>query len=66
MANTGDVRNWTGHPIAQSNWYAYGRLAWDPYLSSEEIADEWIRMTFSNDPAAVNTIADIMLGSREA
>jgi len=66
VANTGDVRNWTGHPIAQSNWYAYGRLAWDPYLSSEEIADEWIRMTFSNDPAAVNTIADIMLGSREA
>lgn len=66
VANTGDVRNWTGHLIAQSNWYAYGRLAWDPYLSSEEIADEWIRMTFSNDPAAVNTIAGIMLGSREA
>lgn len=66
VANTGDVRNWTGHPVAQSNWYAFGRLAWDPYLSSELIAEEWIRMTFSNDPATVKKIAGIMLDSREA
>jgi len=66
VANTGNVRNWTGHPIAQSNWYAFGRLAWDPYLDSETIADEWIKMTFSNNPEAVETIGKIMLDSREA
>ena len=66
VANTGDVRNWTGHPIAQSNWYAFGRLAWDPYLSSGMIADEWIRMTFSNNQETVRTLSSIMLGSREA
>jgi len=66
VANTGDVRNWTGHPVAQSNWYAFGRLAWDPYLTSEMIADEWIRMTFSNNQETLRTISRIMLDSREA
>ncbi|NLV19523.1 MAG: alpha-glucuronidase [Bacteroidetes bacterium] len=66
VANAGNVRNWTGHPIGQSNWYAFGRLAWDPYLDSGTIADEWIKMTFSNDPEAVKIIGRIMLDSREA
>jgi alpha-glucuronidase len=66
VANTGSDRNWTGHDFAQANWYAFGRLAWNPDLTSEEIAREWIHMTFTHDPQAVKTIARIMLGSREA
>lgn len=65
VANTGSVRNWTGHPFGQANWYAFGRLAWDPYLSSEEIADQWIRMTFSNNPELIRSVSRIMLSSRE-
>ncbi len=66
VSNAGSVRNWTGHPFAQANWYAFGRLAWDPYLNSGAIADEWIRMTFSNNREAVERVSKIMLGSREA
>jgi alpha-glucuronidase len=66
VANTGSDRNWTGHDFAQANWYAFGRLAWNPDLNSREIADEWIRMTFTRDPAALETIARIMLESHEA
>ncbi|MEO6002965.1 MAG: alpha-glucuronidase family glycosyl hydrolase [Opitutus sp.] len=66
VANIGNVRNWTGHPLAQANWYAYGRLAWDHDLASTKIADEWIRQTFSSDPAVVQPIADMLLSSREA
>ena len=65
VSNIGNDRNWTGHPIAQSNWYAFGRLAWDHTLTVEVIADEWIRMTFSNDPAVVSTLKEMMLASRE-
>jgi alpha-glucuronidase len=65
VANTGTDRNWTGHPLAQANWYAFGRLAWDHSLTSEAIADEWTRQTFGNDPATVATIARLLLGSRE-
>jgi alpha-glucuronidase len=65
VANTGNVTNWTGHPFSQANWYAYGRLAWDPYLSSEELAVDWIRMTFSNDKEVVETIKQVMMQSRE-
>lgn len=66
VSNIGNERNWTGHPFGQANWYALGRLTWDPSLSSEQIATEWIRQTFSNDPAVVNSISEIMLASREA
>jgi alpha-glucuronidase len=66
VANTGTDRNWCGHDFAQANWYAFGRLAWNPALSSEQIADEWIRMTWSNDGCTVAAIRQIMLGSREA
>jgi alpha-glucuronidase len=66
VANIGNVRNWTGHPLAQANWYAYGRLAWDHELPSARIADEWIRQTFSNDSAVIRPLAEILLSSREA
>jgi alpha-glucuronidase len=65
VSNAGSVRNWTGHPFAQANWYAFGRLAWDPYITSAEIADDWIRMTFTNDRQAVERISKMMLDSRE-
>jgi alpha-glucuronidase len=66
VANTGSDRNWTGHHFLQANWYAFGRLAWDPDLPSQTIAREWIGMTFTNDPRAIKTISQIMLGSWEA
>lgn len=65
VANTGTDRDWTGHPFHQANWYAFGRLAWDPALASERIADEWIRMTWTHDPAFVAPVKGMMLASRE-
>lgn len=65
VANTGTDINWTGHHFAQANWYAFGRLAWNHELSAAEIAEEWIRMTFSNNPLVVNTIQKIMENSWE-
>ena len=65
VANIGTDRNWTGHIFAQSNWYALGRLAWDPDLGSGDIADDWIRMTFSNDQDLLTRIRGMMLASRE-
>ncbi len=65
VANTGTDRNWTGHPLAQANWYAYGRLAWDHDLSAAAIAGEWTRMTFGGDATADATIERMLLGSRE-
>jgi alpha-glucuronidase len=66
VANTGSDRNWCGHHFAQANWYAFGRLAWDYSLSAEAIADEWVRMTWSNDPLVLDAIKPMMLGSWEA
>ncbi len=65
VTNIGNTRNWTGHPFGQANWYAFGRLAWDPDLESASIADEWIRMTFTNDKENVERISRMMLDSRE-
>jgi alpha-glucuronidase len=65
VANPGLDRNWTGHHFSQSNWYASGRLAWNPELPARQIAEEWTRMTFSNDPKTVQTITELMMGSRE-
>lgn len=65
VANTGTDRNWTGHPLAQANWYAFGRLAWDDTLSAEAIAREWTQMTFGRAPGTVATIDKMLLGSRE-
>jgi len=66
VANIGSDRNWTGSQFDQANWYAFGRLAWDPTLSSRDIAEEWVRMTFSNDPAFITPVVAMMMGSREA
>lgn len=66
VANTGSDRNWCGHPFGAANWYTFGRLAWDYALSSEAIADEWLRMTFCNDTQFVQTATGMMLTSREA
>jgi alpha-glucuronidase len=66
VANTGSDRNWCGHLFAQANWYAFGRLAWNHDLASEEIAEEWIRMTLSRNDDVVKTIKSMMIGSREA
>jgi alpha-glucuronidase len=66
VANTGGDRNWTGHPFAAANWYAFGRLAWNSSITAEAIADEWIVQTWSRRPEAVKAIATLMLGSREA
>lgn len=65
VANTGTDRNWTGHLLAQANWHAYGRLAWDHTLSAESIADEWTRQTFGTHPTVVSTINRMLLSSRE-
>jgi alpha-glucuronidase len=64
VANIGSDRNWTGHPVGQANWYAYGRLAWDHTLSSEGIADEWTRMTLTRQPAAVTAVTQVLNQSR--
>lgn len=66
VANIGSDRNWTGSIFNQANWYAFGRLAWDPSLSARRIAEEWIRITLSNDSAVVATVRDMMMTSREA
>ncbi len=65
VLNPGLDQNWCGHHFCQANWYALGRLAWDHQLSAEEIADEWIRRTFTLEPATVKTIRDMMMSSRE-
>jgi alpha-glucuronidase len=66
VANTGSAENWTGYDLLQANWYAFGRLAWDPQVSSEQIATEWTRMTLTNDARAVSTIVRMMIESHEA
>lgn len=65
VANIGNDRNWTGHIFGQANWFAFGRLAWNHELTSKEIADDWIRMTFTNESDAVNKISSMMMSSRE-
>ncbi|MEZ0611843.1 alpha-glucuronidase family glycosyl hydrolase [Fibrella sp. WM1] len=65
VANTGADRNWTGNPLAQANWYAFGRLAWDHTLSSDAIVNEWTRMTLTNEPQAVKRITNLLLKSRD-
>lgn len=65
VSNIGSDINWTGHPFGQANWYALGRLSWDHQLTEAQIANEWIRQTFTNQPAFVETVQKIMLASRE-
>jgi alpha-glucuronidase len=63
VVNVGNDPNWTGFQLAQANLYGYGRLAWDPCLPAEQITDEWVRMTFSNDQAVTDTISGMLLES---
>jgi alpha-glucuronidase len=65
VSNIGTDRNWCGHPFAQSNWYAFGRLAWDLSLPADSIAEEWLRVTFTNNVAFIAPVKQMMLGSRE-
>ncbi len=66
VSNIGTAHNWTGHPFAQANWYGYGRLAWNPNLKAENIAKEWLKMTFTSNPKFVEPMTRILLNSREA
>jgi alpha-glucuronidase len=66
VANTGTDRNWCGSVFACANWHAFGRLAWDPSLTSRALAGEWIRQTLTNDETVIARVADIMLASHEA
>ncbi len=66
VINPGTDRNWTGHPFVQSSWYAFGRMAWDHHISAGAAADEWLRMTFTNDQQFIEPVKQIMLASREA
>jgi alpha-glucuronidase len=66
VANIGTDRNWSGSQFDQANWYVFGRLAWNPQLTSRAIAEEWLRMTFSNEPRFVAAAADMMMGSHQA
>ena len=67
VANIGTDTNWCGHTFAQANWYAFGRLSWQPSLSSEHIADEWLKQTFDSQPSDINAqLKKMMLDSHEA
>ena len=66
VANTGSDRNWTGSDFDQANWYAFGRLAWDPALTADGIAREWAALTFSRDPAFLQAVVPMMMESRQA
>jgi alpha-glucuronidase len=63
VANVGTDANWMGSPLAMANLYGFGRLAWNPDLSAEKIIDEWTRLTFGNDPLAIQTISAMQLAS---
>jgi alpha-glucuronidase len=65
VTNPGTDRNWCGHHFSQSNWYAFGRMAWNPEFTARHIAGEWTRMTFGNEEKMVERIRDVMMGSRE-
>lgn len=60
VANIGTDLNWTGHPFAQANWYGFGRLAWNPEISAETIAEEWLGAIYSNDRKFLEPIKQMM------
>ncbi|WP_179021882.1 alpha-glucuronidase family glycosyl hydrolase [Winogradskyella forsetii] len=66
VSNIGNDMNWTGNPMLQANWYGYGRLAWNPYLSAEDIAEDWLRSTFSNDKRFIEPVKKMMMTTTEA
>jgi alpha-glucuronidase len=66
VINPGTDRNWTGHPFVQSSWYAFGRMAWNYSITADAAADEWLRMTFSNQEKFIAPVKKMMMISREA
>jgi alpha-glucuronidase len=66
VANIGRDRDWSGSTFNQANWYVFGRLAWDPTLSSQALAREWAVQTFGDDPVVIDTVVSMMMRSREA
>lgn len=66
VANIGTDRNWSGSIFDQANWYAFGRLAWDPALPAADIAEEWIGQTFSREPVVLRAISGMLRDSRQA
>jgi alpha-glucuronidase len=66
VSNIGVDRNWSGSIFDQANWFAFGRLAWDPTASARDIAEEWVRMTFTNEADFVEPVVAMMMNSREA
>ena len=66
VANSGTDRDWSGSSFNQADWYAFGRLAWDPEASARDIAADWAALTFTRDPAFVTPVVDMMMTSREA
>lgn len=65
VSNIGTDQNWTGHPFAQANWFAFGRQAWNPEITSSEIAEEWTLLTFGQKPSVVSKITNFMRNSHE-
>ncbi len=65
VSNVGKDANWTGSHFNQANWYAFGRMAWDPDASAQALAEEWVRQTFSNDPTFVAPVVGIMMSSHQ-
>ncbi|PIB27287.1 alpha-glucuronidase family glycosyl hydrolase [Maribacter sp. 4G9] len=66
VSNIGTDLNWTGHPFAQANWFGFGRLAWNPETRATDIAEEWIKLTYSNNSELVSLLRPMMITSREA
>ena len=65
VSNIGSDTNWSGSHFNQANWYVFGRMGWDPDLSAQAVAEEWVRQTFSNDPIVVAPVVGMMMGSRQ-
>ncbi|WP_100627382.1 alpha-glucuronidase family glycosyl hydrolase [Algoriphagus formosus] len=66
VSNIGTDRNWTGHLFGQANWYAFGKMAWNPYQDAESIASEWIKLTFGHEQTLLSSVQNIMMESHEA
>ena len=66
VSNIGSDADWSGSIFNQANWYVFGRMAWNPEISSRAVAEEWTRQTFGNDPKVVQTSVAMMMASREA
>ena len=65
VANVGNCESWTNGLLAQANWYGFGRLAWNPDLTEEEITETFVKMTFNNNQEVVSVISDILYSSWE-